>query len=126
MQSEADKQMEVSIGRMLRVGVTLSAVVVLLGGVLALVRSGGQRVPDYTRFVAAAPALRSLPAISAGVLHLRAPDVISAGILLLIATPVVRVAFCVAGFARQGDRMYVVVSGLVLAILAYSLVQGGR
>jgi len=42
-----------------------------------------------------------------------------------IATPVIRVAFCVLGFTRQGDRLYVCTSGTVLLILFYSLVQGG-
>ncbi len=51
---------------------------------------------------------------------------IQLGILLLIATPVVRVVFCVVGFARQRDRLYVAVRTLVLAILIYSLMSGNR
>jgi hypothetical protein len=37
----------------------------------------------------------------------------------------VRVAFCVVGFARQNDRLYVLISMSVFAILIYGL-QGGR
>jgi uncharacterized membrane protein len=43
------------------------------------------------------------------------------GMLLLIATPVARVVLALAAFARAGDRRYVVVTGIVLAILAFSL-----
>jgi len=42
------------------------------------------------------------------------------GILLLIATPIMRVAFCVYSFATQKDKAYVVVSGIVLTVLLYS------
>jgi uncharacterized membrane protein len=50
---------------------------------------------------------------------------IQLGLLLLIATPVARVAFSVAVFAMQRDRLYVVVALIVLAVLMYSL-TGGR
>jgi uncharacterized membrane protein len=49
---------------------------------------------------------------------------IQLGLLLLIATPVARVAFSVAAFAMQGDRLYVVVTLIVLAVLIYSLTGG--
>ena len=47
--------------------------------------------------------------------------IIQLGILLLIATPVARVAFLVGAFALERDRLYVAVSGTVLAVLLYSL-----
>jgi uncharacterized membrane protein len=49
---------------------------------------------------------------------------IQLGLLLLIATPVARVAFSVAAFAMQRDRLYVVVALIVLAVLMYSLTGG--
>jgi uncharacterized membrane protein len=42
---------------------------------------------------------------------------------LLIATPVARVALAAVGFYLEGDRLYVVVSLTVLAILAYSIMH---
>ena len=42
------------------------------------------------------------------------------GILLLIATPIMRVAYCVYSFAVQKDKIYVLVSGIVLSVLLYS------
>lgn len=44
------------------------------------------------------------------------------GLLVLIGTPVFRVAVSIVGFARERDRLYVVLAGLVLALLALSLV----
>jgi uncharacterized membrane protein len=119
-----DKEMETEIGQMLRIGVSLSAVVVFLGGVLYLRSERG--VPDYVHFHAMADRLRTIRGVLHGVARFDAASVIQLGIFLLIATPVVRVMLCVVGFARQRDRLYVGVSALVLAILSYSLVAGGR
>jgi uncharacterized membrane protein len=119
-----DKEMEIEIGLMLRIGVSLSAFVVFLGGLLYLRSERG--APDYKHFHATADPLQTFSGVIHGVARLDAASVIQLGILLLIATPVVRVAFCVVGFARQRDRLYVAVSALVLAILTYSLVAGGR
>ena len=58
------------------------------------------------------------------VLAFRGRGLIQFGLLLLIATPVARVAFSVAAFAIQRDRLYVVVTLIVLAILTYSLAGG--
>jgi uncharacterized membrane protein len=46
-------------------------------------------------------------------------------LLFLIATPIVRVAFSIVGFAMERDRMYVVFTLIVLAILLYSLLGSG-
>jgi uncharacterized membrane protein len=45
-------------------------------------------------------------------------------VLLLVATPVARVAFSIVGFALERDRLYVVITTIVLAILLYSLIAG--
>jgi uncharacterized membrane protein len=57
-------------------------------------------------------------------LALSGRGIIQLGLLLLIATPVARVAFSVAAFAVQRDRLYVVVTLIVLAILLSSLTIG--
>jgi uncharacterized membrane protein len=43
------------------------------------------------------------------------------GLLILIATPIARVIFSVFAFAKEGDRMYVFFTLIVLAVLLYSL-----
>ena len=122
MASLTDKEMEIEIGLMLRIGVSVSAVVVFLGGILYLIRE--RELPDYAHFHA--DRLRTIASVFHGVARFDAASVIQLGIFLLIATPVVRVVFCVVGFARQRDRLYVAVSALVLAILIYSLMSGAR
>jgi uncharacterized membrane protein len=119
-----DQEMEAEIGLMLRVGVSVSALVVLVGGALYLAGAPGKS--DYRQFSATAQHLRTIPGIVHGVARLDAASVIQLGILLLIATPVARVGLCLVGFARQRSLLYVAVSALVLAILAYSLMSSGR
>ena len=51
--------------------------------------------------------------------------IVQLGLLLLIATPVARVAFTLVAFAIQRDRMYVLVTTIVLALLLYGLLFGG-
>ena len=55
--------------------------------------------------------------------HFHSEGLIQIGLLLLIATPVARVAMAMVGFALERDRLYMVVSLIVLLILAFSLVR---
>ena len=120
-----DKQLESAIANMLRFGVVLAAIVVLVGGLMYLHHPSMAR-PDYSRFHATPPELHTVAGVLRGVLRLDANSVIQLGILLLIATPVVRVIFCIVGFSRQRDALYIGVSITVLVILTYSLFRGGR
>jgi uncharacterized membrane protein len=115
--------MEQLIGNLLRCGVLLAAAVVVLGGVVYLAQHGGGR-PAYHVFQGEPTALRNLHDIVVGAVNLESRSVIQLGLLLLIATPVARVAFSLVAFAVQGDRMYVVITAIVLAVLAYSLFFG--
>jgi uncharacterized membrane protein len=65
--------------------------------------------------------LKTLRGIYGSALKLSGRGIIQLGLLLLIATPVARVAFSVWGFAAEHDRMYVVFTLMVLAILLLSL-----
>jgi uncharacterized membrane protein len=58
------------------------------------------------------------------VLSFRGRGIIQLGLLLLIATPIARVALSVVAFAIQRDRLYVVATLIVLAVLMYSLTGG--
>jgi uncharacterized membrane protein len=65
-----------------------------------------------------------VPQIVRGAISLRARSIIQFGLLLLIATPILRVAFSLAGFTLERDRVYVVITAIVLAVLLYSLISG--
>ena len=125
MQVFTDKQMDLAIGKLLRFEVIFSAIIVFFGSVLYL-RNPIRSAPKYGHFLAESTSLQRIAGVLRGAVHLDANSVIQLGLLFLIATPVARVAFCVAGFARQRDRLYIVISSAVLLILIYSLIQGGR
>ena len=115
-----DTVIDQRIGILLRVGMLLSAFVVLIGGILYLAQHG-RSIPDYHVFHGAPPHLSTLSGIALGAIHGNDLAVIQLGLLLLIATPVARVAFSVGAFALQKDFLYVVISAMVLAVLLYSL-----
>ena len=119
----ADQNVEELIGALLRVGVTLAAAVVLFGGTIYLVRHG-LAAPQFHVFKGEPTDLRTISGIVKDALTYQGRGLIQFGLLLLIATPIARVAFSVAAFALQGDRLYVVVTLIVLAVLIYSLAGG--
>lgn len=120
MNSWSDERLARIISVLLRTGVIISAVVVLLGGACYLVRHGSESA-DYHVFRGAPEEYRSVGAI----LHAMGPSncrvIVQFGLLLLIATPIARVAFSLVGFAMERDRIYVVITSIVLAVLLYSV-----
>jgi uncharacterized membrane protein len=121
MAEEREHGLEQAMGRMLQIGVTVAALVVLAGGILYLLQSGGAK-PDYAHFQAAPAAVTTVSGILASAAKMDPRGVIGFGLLLLIATPIGRVIFGVVGFARLRDWLYTGVSVIVLAILLYSFV----
>jgi uncharacterized membrane protein len=119
MASEADLKMEIAISRMLRAGVSVAAFVVLVGWVLYLWQAHGV-VSDYRHFHGVPSPADRLTPVFEGIRHLDSRSIIRLGVLLLIATPIMRVAYCVYGFATQKDKIYVVISSVVLTVLLYS------
>ena len=115
-----DKQVEILIGQVLRAGMLVSCAVTLLGIARYLLHHS-TAIPDYRVFHAADGKLFHLRELLPAAFHGNPVAIIQLGILLLIATPVARVAFLVGAFALERDRLYVAVSGLVLAILLYSI-----
>ncbi len=125
MSQPTDQDVDISVARMLRFGVTLAAIVVFAGGLLYL-RHPWSPTPNYSHFRAAGPSLSTISGIFDGLLHFQPKSIIQFGLVLLIATPVARVVFCIIGFARQKNRLYVLVSSIVLLVLIYSLSKGAH
>jgi uncharacterized membrane protein len=119
----SDERVEQLEGRLLQAGVLLAAAVVIVGGVAVLV-AHGRSAPAFGEFLGTAPGLRSVLGIVRGALALDAPAIVQLGLVLLIATPVARVALTLVTFALQRDRLYVVITTIVLAVLAYGLLWG--
>jgi uncharacterized membrane protein len=120
----SEHEIEQVIGRLLQYGVLLAAAVTLLGGVMLLVHHGTAPA-SYAEFQGEPAQLRSLSAIVGGAFSGQAMAIVQLGLLLLIATPVARVAFTLVAFAIQRDRLYVLVTTIVLALLLYGLLFGG-
>ena len=119
-----DHRIEIIIGSLLRAGVLIAAAMVLFGAFIYLSHCAFQPT-DFRVFRGEAAALRSVPAIVKGALHLDGKSIIQFGLLLLIATPISRVIFSVFGFAIERDHLYVVITLIVLAVLLYSLLGSG-
>jgi uncharacterized membrane protein len=116
--------MEIILANLLRSGVLLSAAVVLWGGCIYLSRHAHEQA-NYRVFAGEPSEFRTIPGVMRSVLNGRGRGLIQLGLLLLIATPIVRVAFSMVGFAIERDRMYVAFTLIVLAILLYSLLGSG-
>lgn len=123
MTKVTDNTIESAVSSILRYGVLISGSIVLAGGVYYLSLHGLEPT-GYQRFTGQPAQDRLVGEIIAGAFHLRARSVIQVGILCLIATPIVRVAYSLFGFAQEGDRTYVLITALVLAVLLSSLLSG--
>lgn len=56
-----------------------------------------------------------------GLAGLRPQAIAQLGLIALVATPILRVATSLVGFALEGDRSYIVITALVLSILLASV-----
>lgn len=119
-----DRQIELWIGSLLRIGVIIAAGIVLAGGIWYLNAHGGD-IPHYGTFRGEPAFLRHIPDMVLAVLSGRSAALIQLGLLALIAVPIARVAVSLLAFALERDWLYVVVTALVLIILLFSLL-GGR
>jgi uncharacterized membrane protein len=119
-----DHRMEVILGNLLRTGVVFAAAVVFIGACIYLARHAHE-LANYRVFTGEPWEFRTISGVIHSVIHIRGRGFIQLGLLLLIATPIARVAFSVVGFALERDRMYVVFTLIVLAILLYSLLGSG-
>ncbi len=115
-----DERVDQIMGNVLRAGVLLSSTLVAAGAVIYLVRHGGDR-PDYGVFRGEPAELCGIAGIVSAALRPSARGLIQLGLLALVATPVARVAFALLAFAVQRDRIFVVVTLVVLGTLIYSL-----
>jgi uncharacterized membrane protein len=120
-----DKKIENILGNLLRAGVGLSAFIVFCGAIVYLTKHGHSPA-DYRVFQGEPSDLRSVPGVVRDALQINGRGIIQLGLLFLITTPVARVIFSIWGFAAEHDRMYVVFTVIVLAILLFSLVGSAQ
>jgi uncharacterized membrane protein len=119
-----DADLESRMGRLLQAGVSVAGLTMALGGALYLWQQG-RASASYAHFRTVDPELKTIAGVFRGVRALRATAIIQFGVLLMIATPVMRVAFAVFGFAQERDWLYMFISMVVLGLLAYGLLAAG-
>lgn len=103
---------ERSIGYILRIGVIVSAVIIIVGMFLLLIQPSTRSVPN------------NLPAIMHGLLQLNGEAFIMLGLFCLILTPVLRVVVSIFAFAKEKDYLYVGITVIVLVILVIGMSLG--
>lgn len=118
-----DERVDQLLGNLLRLGVVIATIVAAFGGVLYLARHGLEPAGHHV-FRSEPAELRSVGGIVRSALAFHADAIVQLGLLLLIATPVARVAMSLIAFILQRDRVYVVVTTIVLALLIFSLTGG--
>lgn len=116
----ADRDIQIILGTLLRVGVVLSMSIVFIGGILYLITNPESSV-DYKVFDPEHAEYSSIISILKGVMQLKGKAVIQFGVLLLIFTPIARVAFSIFSFIIEKDYLYVAIGILVLTIILFSL-----
>lgn len=122
---------ELFISLSLRWGVILSSVVTLIGVVALLLtgqtglgRTVTMDVSGLLTYQAVPPFATSITGVLQGLRTFSPYSLIDLGLIVLIATPVFRVAVSVVAFALERDRLYMLISTIVLVILLISFVVG--
>jgi uncharacterized membrane protein len=113
--------MELWIGNILRIGVVVSALLVLSGGILYLYRYGMTWL-GYATFKGEPERLKDIYGILKSALSYHSRGIIQSGLLCLIATPIMRVIFSLGIYVKQKDTLYVLITSIVLCLLIYSLI----
>jgi uncharacterized membrane protein len=129
---ETATHLERVVASVLRGGVSLSCVVLAAGAVRTLWaqatrRAAARAVPSLRRGTLHQPGwatYHSIASVLSGAVHGDGPALVMVGVLLLVATPVVRVAVSVVAYAMEGDRRFVVITAVVLAVLLGSFAVG--
>ena len=115
-----DKGIQHIIGYILRTGVILSSSIALIGGFIYL-SNHGSSIPHYSSFVGEPINYTSFHAILKGVKSLEGREIIQLGLIVLISTPIIRVFFSAFAFLLEKDYLYIIISLIVLAIIAFSM-----
>ena len=136
-------RVELMLSRLLRTGVTVSILLVITGTVVTFVRHGGwdaataeasgtgggwmrpdAALAELVKFQNVPPFPHTLRGLGQSLGEGQGRGIIMLGLLVLIATPVLRVAVSIVAFVLDGDRRFVVITSVVLALLLLSFFLG--
>lgn len=120
-------RVELAISYLLRTGVFLSIGLVILGSCLTYVHHpdyATQSLPLKDVPLVARDFPHTLGATMTSISHGRGQGFILLGLLVLLITPVLRVAVSIVAFVIQGDRIFALITCIVLTILILSFFLG--
>jgi uncharacterized membrane protein len=118
--TKIERNTRVLVSKLLRVGVLTAASITFIGGILFFIQHP-ETIFAYDTFNGEPARLRQATIIIREALAFKSRAVIQFGILVLIATPVLRVFFSLVGFTIEKDWTFVVITGIVVIVLMYSL-----
>ena len=110
------------MGRLLQIGVLAASVVMAIGGLLYMRAHHGE-TPNYRVFSSEPLRLRHFGGVASGIISGDPAAIIQLAVLLLIATPVARVAFALIAFLIEKDKLFVLISSIVLVVLLYGFIR---
>jgi len=116
----ADRDIQIILGTLLRVGVIASMTVVFIGGLVYLAFNYSDIV-NYSQFDSVKSGFSTVSDIFIGLVHLKGNAIIQFGVLLLIFTPIMRVVFSIFSFLIERDYLYVLIGAFVLCVILFSL-----
>lgn len=122
----SDDKLQLLISFTLRAGVLIAGSLGLIGGILFF--ASHPQLDDFrvfagstTPFASPLQILRQAFGAHTETLTLRSLSIVQTGIMILLMTPVIRVLFSVIGFAMEHDRVYVIITCIVLLTLTVSI-----
>lgn len=112
------------IGYALRIGVIISAIIILLGVGILFLRDSSN---GFTISQIAAPnsivnsSLFKPDEVFSGIPKLDALDFVYLGLMVLIATPVIRVLLGILQFATERNKLYTIITAIVFFNLMFAI-----
>ncbi|MGZ3938857.1 MAG: DUF1634 domain-containing protein [Flavisolibacter sp.] len=115
-----DRDIENSMGSLLRYGVLTSLSVVLIGAVFYLLQHGSE-APNYNKFVGEPKRFSEIKQVWNSAWHGRGRSIIQLGLFILIATPIARIVFSIIGYILERDYLYIIITLIVLGVILFSI-----
>jgi uncharacterized membrane protein len=120
----ADQDIEKMIGELLRYGVIISSAIVFIGGLGYLYHHSEAGLPQYHVFGGESVKYTTFGGIFKSVMGLNTKGIIQLGVIALIATPILRIVFSLVAFFVEKDKLYILITFIVLSVMLLSLFGG--
>ena len=119
-----DKTIQKIISDVLKYGVRSVLVISTIGGLIFLFNHANETA-DYSRFTEQDHRISEVVAqVMKGTVNLQGRSIIYLAILVLFCTPLVRLLLSLVSFILEGDKLYVIITTIVLIIIGFSMYFG--